>query len=45
MTVDEAVELAGKVFAAWPWGKVRVGYEDLRGAVGLFDVGRAEKAA
>ena len=39
MSVDEVVELAGKVFASWPWGKVRVGYEELRGAVGLFDVG------
>ena len=39
MTVDEVVELAGKVFAAWPWGKVRVGYEELRAARGLFDVG------
>ena len=36
MSVDEVVELAGKVFSAWPWGN---GYEELGEAVGLFDAG------
>ncbi|MFQ5733339.1 MAG: hypothetical protein ACE5KM_15470 [Planctomycetaceae bacterium] len=37
MSVEDAIELARGTFGRWPWGKVRVEYERVREAVGLFD--------
>jgi len=37
MSVVDAAELARGTFARWPWGKVRVDYERVAEAVGLFD--------
>ncbi len=41
MSLPELYELAKTQFDSWPWAKVRVDYENIANAVGLFDLGRA----
>ena len=41
LTVEELERMAKKQFDAWPWGKVRVDYENIADAIGLFDLVRA----
>jgi len=40
-TLDGLYDLAADQFDAWPWGKVRLDFENLADAVSLFDLDRA----
>lgn len=41
---NQRMPMLEREFARWPWAKVRVEYERLAEAVGMFDVGRASGA-
>lgn len=40
-SLDGLYEMARRQFEEWPWGKLRLEFEDIAGAVGLFDLARA----
>lgn len=40
-TLESLHEMAARQFDAWPWAKIRVDFEKIADAVGLFDLARA----